>query len=181
MEQINSRVLNEVDPEKQWCKYLSSIPSNEVNDYLSAADAFISLSTFRGEDFGMSVAEAKSNGLPTFLTDWGGYGGYSNLPETYFAKVSLTERDLLIDLQELHQKLEKFERISNEERKAMNKTTASQFGIDSIKFRLKNILQQAPSIFQGMDAKWVVRRKLVDSSGFGIMSELKDLYDEYSR
>jgi glycosyltransferase involved in cell wall biosynthesis len=42
----------------------------------SASDVFVSLSLYHDEDFGMSPAEALACGLPSVLTDWGGYGSF---------------------------------------------------------------------------------------------------------
>ena len=53
--------------------FTGEIDNEELPKYYNMADAFISLSTYHDEDYGMSIAEAGCCGLPLILTDWAGY------------------------------------------------------------------------------------------------------------
>lgn len=59
----------------QW---VGSLSKDELVGAYSACDAFISLSTFHDEDFGMAPAEAACCGASLILTDWGGYTDFLN-------------------------------------------------------------------------------------------------------
>lgn len=52
------------------------VNKTKLRQLKNAADCFISLSLYHDEDFGMSPAEALSCGLPSLLTDWGGYSSF---------------------------------------------------------------------------------------------------------
>jgi glycosyltransferase involved in cell wall biosynthesis len=57
--------------------FLGHLAPEELKKTYSAADLFVSLSLHHDEDFGMCPAEALSSGLPSILTDWGGYASFS--------------------------------------------------------------------------------------------------------
>ncbi|MCM2277018.1 MAG: glycosyltransferase family 4 protein [Oligoflexia bacterium] len=57
-------------------RYFEPRKSNSLRELYCAADAFVSLSLYSKEDFGMSPAEALATGLPVALTRWGGYSGF---------------------------------------------------------------------------------------------------------
>lgn len=74
-------------------KFIGELDSTELSKLYHAADLFVSLSTFNDEDFGMSVAEALSSGLPCLLSDWGGFANFKK----YSNAVDLVKVDLTID------------------------------------------------------------------------------------
>jgi glycosyltransferase involved in cell wall biosynthesis len=57
-------------------KYLGNLEAEELRGLYNAADIFTSLSLHHDEDYGMSPAEALCCGLPSVLTDWGGYASF---------------------------------------------------------------------------------------------------------
>jgi glycosyltransferase involved in cell wall biosynthesis len=77
--------------------FVGNLDSAELREFYCAADVFFSLSLHHDEDFGMSVAEALSCGLPSVLSDWGGFSSFAH-PEWGGALVptSITERGLVI-------------------------------------------------------------------------------------
>jgi glycosyltransferase involved in cell wall biosynthesis len=66
-----------LDPKvKERIHFKGSVPNSELLDVYLASDIFINLSVHNDEDFGMSVAEAQACGLPSVLTDWGGFASF---------------------------------------------------------------------------------------------------------
>ena len=53
-------------------------PLEDLKTIYNACDCFVSLSTYHDEDYGMSVIEALSCGLPLVLSDWAGYSGFQS-------------------------------------------------------------------------------------------------------
>jgi glycosyltransferase involved in cell wall biosynthesis len=63
-------------------KLLGNCSSEELLMLYHASDMFVSMSTYNDEDYGMSPAEAICNGLPSLLSDWGGYSSFANYSES---------------------------------------------------------------------------------------------------
>lgn len=72
-------------------KFLGFCSHDELSNYLADSDAFVSLSTFAFEDFGMSAAEALEMGLPSLLTAWGGHHGLKTI---YPEQIKLVDCEL---------------------------------------------------------------------------------------
>lgn len=70
--------IPEIQGEVQW---IGSLNSEDLRLAYNAADLFVSLSLYHDEDFGMSPAEAISCGLPSVLSDWGGYSGFARMSD----------------------------------------------------------------------------------------------------
>jgi glycosyltransferase involved in cell wall biosynthesis len=178
---INAKLLNQIDPHAEWCFYKPFVKAEELSRYYLAADAFISLSVCRGEDFGMSVLEASSFGLPCFLTDWAGYSGFSELPDTYLAPVILDGRDMKITLDEMEKRISRFVPSSSEQKKAKMIKVEQDFSIEKTMERIKEILEVAKTYPKGFKTDLIIRRELlrrVDS--FDIINELQEVYEIYS-
>jgi glycosyltransferase involved in cell wall biosynthesis len=74
---------------KDRVSYIGDLTQEELQRIYCASDVFVSLSTFNDEDFGMSPAEALCCGLPSILTDWGGYSDYCNISDQYTSRVKV--------------------------------------------------------------------------------------------
>ena len=176
---MNANLLQKIDPDREWCNY---IPYKEyLSDYYTAADGFISFSTCRGEDFGMAVLEASSYGLPCFLTDWGGYSGFSQLPENYFAKVAPVNDDIEITLSPLDEKFLSFQILSFEARTKKQQATFDKFGIKNLTITLDRIVSGPSSEFSGIKNKPLVTRQLerANNNYLQFLLKLKDIYEPY--
>ena len=77
--------------------YLGKLTHSELEDVYNGCDHFVSLSTFDGEDFGLSIAESLSVGLPSSLTSWGGYKEFQDLPQVQLVEVEIQQGQLGID------------------------------------------------------------------------------------
>ncbi len=77
--------------------YLGKLTHAELEDVYSGCDHFVSLSTFDGEDFGLSIAESLSVGLPSTLTSWGGYKEFQDLLQVQLIEVESQKGQLGID------------------------------------------------------------------------------------
>lgn len=85
--------------------YLGRLQFAELMEVYNGCDHFVSLSTADGEDFGLSVAEALSVGLPCSLSAWGGYKEFNSLTQVKLSQVELRERSIGIDLDQFLQTL----------------------------------------------------------------------------
>ena len=70
------RLLKKIDARGNLVKFLGQIPPQELVCYYNAADYFVALSTHNDEDYGMSPIEAMFCGLPSIVTDWGGFTSF---------------------------------------------------------------------------------------------------------
>lgn len=95
--------------------YLGKLSPTELQDVYSGCDHLVSLGTFDGEDFGLSVAEGLSVGLPCALTSWGGHKEFGSLHQVQLSRVEISEKNLGIDLDEFVLSLQQdlSERIKN--------------------------------------------------------------------
>jgi glycosyltransferase involved in cell wall biosynthesis len=87
---------------KELKKFWTDLSPQERNDLIilprmkldgitavySASDGYLSLSSYGGEDFGMSPAEAMCSGLPLLISDWGGYADFA---DSVLGRVSLIQ------------------------------------------------------------------------------------------
>jgi glycosyltransferase involved in cell wall biosynthesis len=70
--------LAEVPQEvRQRIRFFKFLGAEEIRELLTAADLYWAMSLHHNEDFGMSVAEALSLGLPAVVTDWAGYSSFA--------------------------------------------------------------------------------------------------------
>jgi glycosyltransferase involved in cell wall biosynthesis len=158
---------------------LGDLSLEDLRDLYSGGDAFVSLSLYHDEDFGMAPAEALSSGLPAVLTDWGGYGAFRGEKiESHFVPVELKERGLNLNSRKIREAFgrvidlsEAADRIGNGE------AFACKFGFQAVSERIREIYRrEIAAPFTGFS--WpleVVRDKRGTLSG-----ELyKDVYERY--
>lgn len=177
----NAKLLQTIDPKSTWCFHRAFVNEEELRDYYLAADAFISLSVCRGEDFGMSVLEASSYGLPCFLTDWGGYSGFAHLPQTYLAPVELAEDDILISTDGLEEKIQTFIPSSEEMKLEKMRQVTSDFGQDTTSLRIHKMLaSNRTQVVEFKKALVVQRHFLRRAKSWALFSGLKDIYVTYA-
>jgi glycosyltransferase involved in cell wall biosynthesis len=133
---VFTHTMKKLDPNGDWIRYHPPIPRDELQNIFSAADTLISLSTQRGEDFGMVVPEALSAGLPCLITAWGGYQEFKFSPLVQYAPVIL-QQEVAVDLTSTIQWLETFK---PNDRLASSDLVESHLGVTVTSERLKEIL-----------------------------------------
>lgn len=127
---------------------------HSLRDIKSAADMFISLSLYHDEDYGMSPAEALACGLPTLLTDWGGYSSFASKTwRCQLVPVSITEFGLKIKTSAI---LEFFKTyldsyITDKDRKRWSDEFLGQFSIEKNSERLETIIKDKFNSFRGFN------------------------------
>lgn len=77
--------------------WIKSLEHEELSNFYSALDFFVSPSFFHDEDFGLAVSEAKSCGRKCILSAWGGHLRYLQDPDVSFAGMKLTDFGYRID------------------------------------------------------------------------------------
>lgn len=80
-------------------RYLGDLSYGSLCGLYCAADINLSLSLFHDEDFGLTPIEAGSCGLPSILTDWGGYSSYSKFESVSVCPVHLKANSLDVDIE----------------------------------------------------------------------------------
>lgn len=156
---------------------LGDLDADDLPGLYSAGDAFVSLSLYHDEDFGMAPAEALSCGLPSVLTSWGGYASFrgENIP-TFFVPVKLESRGLDLDSMLVAKGVQEA-LAANIDRKAAARAFAAIFGIQGVGRRLQEIYSQdVKSPFNGFS--WPL--DFVREMRGEITGDLyKDLYERY--
>lgn len=135
---------NYLDTKRDWVTWCPQIQEFEVASFLSAADGFISLSTQKGEDFGMAVAEALSSGLKTIITGWGGYHEFAHIGDTISCPVSL---DLEIETEIVVNALGT---VDSADRLAAHEKVEQQFGVNVYAGKLLNLLKRTPCALKAL-------------------------------
>lgn len=69
-------LLKEIESDSS-IKYLGNLSHKDLSELLNGSDLFVSLSTHNDEDYGMAPAQALCTGLPSILSDWGGYSNFT--------------------------------------------------------------------------------------------------------
>ena len=117
----------------------------ELARLYSAGDGFISLSTHMDEDFGMAPKAANFCGLPSLLSDWGGFwtdfdgGQYNSFFPIHFSEKGLLFRQDEVD-QILHHRI--IERLGEKQRKDLSQKAVSAFGFNAIEKKIADILKE---------------------------------------
>lgn len=121
----------------------------------NAADMFMSFSLYHDEDFGMSPAEALSCGLPTLLTDWGGYSSFasSNRWNAQLVDVDFTEYGLEINAAQIVSffKEQGLSYINKNDRERWSEAFLSAFSIEGSTGYLADILKKPVKAFKGFN------------------------------
>lgn len=107
------KVLDRFPKQRKNIIMSGRVRNDELKGYYNAADAFLSLSTYHDEDYGMSIAEALCCGLPCILTDWAGYSSFqlSEKPEyCQLVKTHLSKVIPEIELEVFEKKIQEFQR-----------------------------------------------------------------------
>lgn len=78
--------------------YLGRKSRDDVFKLYEAADHFLTLSTFEGEDFGLSLSEAFSRGLSVSATRWGGHREYEGQSGIHLEEVGFENGSLSMDI-----------------------------------------------------------------------------------
>ncbi len=164
---------------------LGDLDGEELRKVYSAGDLFVSLSLHHDEDFGMCPAEALSSGLPSILTDWGGYASFrgAGIP-CQLVPVHLGKRGLDIDAGELAAKLKNgleqarpAKRPTARERIQAGLKFEKGFGIAAVANELKTQLA-ADSFKASAGFYWSL--EMVRHAGGNMTGDLyKDVYERY--
>jgi glycosyltransferase involved in cell wall biosynthesis len=121
----------------------------------NASDMFMSLSLYHDEDFGMSPAEALSCGLPTLLTDWGGYSSFASSNRWYaqLVDVDITEYGLEINAGQILKffKEQGLSYINKNDRMRWSDAFSSAFSIEGSNGELVEIFKKPAKAFKGFN------------------------------
>lgn len=140
-------------------KILGNLDKVELRRVQSAADLFVSFSLYHDEDYGMSPAEALACGLPSLLTDWGGYSSFVPAASTKWkcklAPVKISEYGLEIKTSSLKEFFEVHKQtyVSSSDRERWSSEFSKDFSIKNNVERLKKMITAPVKTFSGFNWK----------------------------
>ncbi len=142
-------------------KFWGHQSKTELRKLKSAADFFISLSVYHDEDYGMSPAESLATGLPTMLTDWGGYSSFASNNEWScgLVPVQITEYGLELETSQIDSAVKQAMLNQNQllaDRKSRSESFLNKFSINSNVIVLDSILKKNLTIFSGFN--WLLEQ-----------------------
>ncbi len=135
-------------------KFWGNLNKTQLRELQSAADLFTSFSLYHDEDFGMSPAEALACGLPSLLSDWGGYSSFESTKwRCKLAPVKITEYGLQIKTSALKDffSLQKESYVGEADRERWAGEFAKSFSIASSSKVLADLLTKPVSHFKGFN------------------------------
>jgi glycosyltransferase involved in cell wall biosynthesis len=146
LQKIQKIITSRPESIQKRIKLWSSLDKNNLRAVLSAADLFASLSLYHDEDFGMAPAEALANGLPTVLTDWGGYSSFVSEKQEW--DCSLLPLELLdigykIDFARLEQAMH-HNQFDAAARHQQGKVFQNQFSPEAARILIMELLSKTP-------------------------------------
>lgn len=148
------RIFKELPAETQKrIHFMGNVPNLELKAVYQAADLLVNLSVHNDEDFGMSVAEAQTSGLPALVTSWGGLASftYPEYPEaTTFIPVKIADHSKAISRKRVASFLSQFIQERKEfDRKKISILALKKFGIKAAQQEINSILESGPHVFRG--------------------------------
>jgi glycosyltransferase involved in cell wall biosynthesis len=154
---IQSLLEGAPSAQRSRIKFWGQQGKNNLRKIKSASDLFASFSLYHDEDYGMSPAEALACGLPSVLTDWGGYSSFVDSASEkksprwncQLVPVELSEYGSEIVLDTFQTILKNFTPLKSSERLAHSRAFMDYFSISSNRKVLASILKTDPVEFKG--------------------------------
>lgn len=148
------RLVQKLSPEIQKDIYwFGGVSNDDLPRAYHGADLLASFSVHHDEDYGMTVAEAISCGLPCLLTDWAGFSSFKRPgieDWIQLVKVSLKAEGRMISKRELEAKSKQLlSKLDLAPRDLICETGLDYFSIESSGEKIKEKLQQEHKPFAG--------------------------------
>ena len=135
--------------------FMGSVPNKELISVYLGADVLVNPSVHNDEDYGMSVAEAQFQGLPSILSDWGGLASFEHptIPDAVaFIPIKIGVRSKLLSQTVLKSKMrEYFINPRGEIRPTLGKVARKKFGIKRSSEIIGDAIVKESKIFAGFD------------------------------
>ena len=177
---------------KQRIHFMGAVPNEELKAVYQGADALVNLSVHNDEDFGMSVAEAQSSGLPVILTDWGGLADFDRpayQDSVLFVSVRIGKRSKIISREEtVNALLQMMNKETPFDREKIALMSQEHVGLESCSHALRKALSKEPATFTGFSPllDFIGRETLLTNTPYmnlnnEINSLYRDIYSAYVR
>lgn len=133
--------------------WFGGVSNNDLPRAYHGADLLVSFSVHHDEDYGMTVAEALSCGLPCLLSDWAGYASFKlkGIEDwVHLVKVSLRKSGRLLSTKEIKESLtELVPTLSHAPRETISKVGLDYFSISSCSKKITDHLKHPAKKFTG--------------------------------
>ena len=134
-------LIKNVNSADEFIKYIPY--QEEIKPYYDISDAFISISTMDSDDYGLSICEALSNGLETFLTDWAGYSSFRDYEGVKLFEVSHNDGQVEFDEHKIIRSLDNsLSQIDNSLREKRSTRNIKMFKKNSMRSDYKFLKQE---------------------------------------
>lgn len=144
------KVLHLINHSHHQVSYIGKLEASEIINAYCGADIFISPSLYHDEDFGMAPAEAMASGLPSILTDWGGYASFH---KAIFLPVVLNSEGHLLDLSPAINFLSEFNVTEYTEKRAIEgKVFLAEFSLSAFAKKIDQTLNSFKNTFTGLNS-----------------------------
>lgn len=165
-------------------QYLGPVSHQQIRGVYNAADCLVSWSTYHDEDFGMTAAEALCTGLPSLLTDWGGYSdfGAASPRNCWLTPVRIRASGIKIDGKKFSEHSEQMVRKRQalaQARRVWANAFSQQYSPQAIAMRLQRFLSSTAPVFPGFNQKLTIHSHLIGSDFSGQIYKSPTLQDEY--
>lgn len=137
---------------KNKVKLLGSVPNKSLKEYYNDCELFVSFSTYHDEDYGMSVAEAGSCGMPLLLTDWGGFSSFLVSDKCYSVDTSLTRKGPTFDQQKGYDQLIRAVSELEPDKSSQYKAFKDNFSIEAVSDKISKVLKGRAVEFSGFNS-----------------------------
>lgn len=166
---------------------LSWLDHKDLAGLFSAADGCISFSTHMDEDFGMAPKAANLCGVPSLLSDWGGYSTHFDEGKfNEFLPLHFTNQGLFFDQNSINEALQKmtYKKLAQDERLELAQMAKEHFSIASSPQRLNKIFEKGIEPFDGFSWRSSVFLEYFrwkDIKQFGPQSVFEEFYGAYGK
>lgn len=130
-------------------EYVGSLGHTEVLELFNGSDCHLSFSLYHDEDFGMGIIEGLFTGIPSIITNWGGYADFDvDQPNLKYLPVKLSDDGITVsydDLPEFISYFHKMRRSFTGERQYIGKCYQDRFSIAANSQKLQEVLETVPA------------------------------------
>lgn len=163
-QKLNELLLMFPSSVRENIHFLGSLESTPLRDLYLAGDTYVSFSLHHDEDYGMAPAEALCCGLPTVLTDWGGYASFNlEREEVLLLETCISKKGLDFDTKKALHFLNNLgsNPVGSKKRSDLSQLAIGRFSILAAAKILREIHEKPFTHFRGFNWKLNYHKRLL--------------------